>query len=80
MNNASKSTVEIPEFLKRTDKVVSTPGVSRNQDDTTPVGTAPATREWSYSDYTLAMMLKSPRATSPWDGNYVAEKYRNIIR
>ncbi|KAH0981141.1 hypothetical protein GBA52_008318 [Prunus armeniaca] len=79
MNNATQSTVDIPYFLKKYKKV-STSGVSSNQDDTTAVVTEPATREPSDSDYTLAMMLESPRADSPWDGNYVAGKYRNIIR
>ncbi|CAL2238830.1 unnamed protein product [Prunus armeniaca] len=81
MNNASQSmqgalTVDIPPFFKKYKKV----STREPQDDTTAVGTEPATREPSYSDYTLAMMLESPRADSPWDGNYVAGKYRNIIR
>ncbi|PQM41520.1 hypothetical protein Pyn_01381 [Prunus yedoensis var. nudiflora] len=67
-------TVDIPKCLQKYKKV------SSNQDDTTAVVTEPATREPSNSHYTLAEMLESPRATSPWDGNYVAEKYRNIIR
>ncbi|ONI21397.1 hypothetical protein PRUPE_2G063300 [Prunus persica] len=79
MNNATQHTVDIPKFLQNYKKV-STSGVSSNQDDTTAVGTEPATREPSNSHYTLAEMLKSPDASSPWDGNYVAKKYRIIIR
>ncbi|KAL6289107.1 hypothetical protein ACE6H2_006617 [Prunus campanulata] len=72
-------TVDIPPFLQECPNV-STSGVSSNQDDTNAVITELATRERSNSRYTLAEMLESPRATSPWDGNYVAEKYCNIIR
>ncbi|XP_021811672.1 uncharacterized protein LOC110754858 isoform X2 [Prunus avium] len=72
--------IAIPEFLQECPNV-STSGVSSNlQDDTNAAVTELATREPSNSQYTLAEMLQSPRATSPWDGNYVADKYRNIIQ
>ncbi|KAH0981129.1 hypothetical protein GBA52_008306 [Prunus armeniaca] len=79
MNNATQHTVDIPPFLKEFPEV-STSGASSNQDDTTAVVTGPATREPSNSHYTLAEMLESPDATSPWNGDRVVYKYRNIIR